>query len=92
MIFAEFMALVAILGGGGIGLSFLVSWAKRADARAFRLDRRREEQSNDLRDALASRDYRQLEDWLVLYGSDVADDVKKHVKERRDELYNEKNP
>ena len=47
---------------------------------------------DDLRKALQSHDYRQLDDWLVLYGDKISSDLKKHVDIRRDELYIEKNP
>lgn len=43
--------------------------------------------ADDLREALRARDYRQLDDWLVLYSDNVSDKVRGHVEQRRAELY-----
>lgn len=92
MIFAEFLALIGILGAGGLGITAIVQWAKRSSAEAEEQHKRDERMHDDLRAALKARDYRLLDDWLVLYGERISGDLKKHVELRRDELYIEKNP
>lgn len=92
MIVAEFLALLGLLGAGALGASAVVAWVKRMNADADKEIEHAERMHDDLRKALQSHDYRQLDDWLVLYGDKVSPDLKKHVDNRRDELYIEKNP
>jgi len=91
MIVAEVIALVAVLITGGIGTSFVVSLIRRLNREGDRKLARAEKMVDDLGVALRSYDYRQLDDWLVLYPeADLS--MRAHVKIRRDELYIEHNP
>ena len=92
MLFAEFLALLAILGGGGLGITALVSWGRAAEVKRKATEKKSEEMHKDLRAALKARDYKLLEDWLVLYGDYISTDLRKHVELRKDELFIEKNP
>jgi len=91
MIIAEFVALVAVLITGGIGTSFVISLVRRLNHEGDRKVLRAEKMIDDLSLALRSHDYRQLDDWLVLY-ADADGPVRAYVKIRRDELYIECNP
>jgi hypothetical protein len=42
---------------------------------------------DDLHSALRSRDYRQLDDFMVMWADRVPEEIKKHIQQRRDELY-----
>lgn len=84
MIFAEVLALLALAGGSAFTIIGL--------ARHSTNSRMRERQmQDDLRAALQSKDYRRLEDWLILYADTASSEMKKHVQQRRDELYVEAN-
>ena len=87
MIAAEFIALVALLFGGGIGLSAVVSWIRRADANAHEDQRQVAQMREDLRSALRSRDYRRLDDFMVMWSDRIDPAARKHLELRRDELY-----
>ncbi len=91
MIFAEMVALFAVIVSGGIGASFVVSLIKRMNLEGDRKVARAGRMLEDLGAALRSHDYRQLDDWLVLY-SDAEPGMRAHVKQRRDELYIEITP
>jgi hypothetical protein len=84
--------IIALLGASGVGISAIVAWARKADREGKERKRFRDQMHRDLRDALASRDYRKLDDWLVIYVDELTPEVRKHVELRRDELYIEKNP
>jgi hypothetical protein len=92
MIFAEIVTLLAVLGASGVGVSAILAHARRAaadrQARRVRADRCQD----DLRSALESRDYRRLDDFMLLYASELSDGEKKQILIRRDELYVEANP
>lgn len=92
MLFAEFLALLGILGAAGLGVGAIVSQSRRAAFLDFEQRRREKVQHDDLRVALQSRDYRQLDDWLALYGDRCDPVVRQHVEQRRTDLYIEKNP
>jgi|HubBroStandDraft_2_1064218.scaffolds.fasta_scaffold1218570_1 hypothetical protein len=84
---AEILALVALLFGGGMGVRALVSWLHRADAHDVERLRRDHQMRTDLRDALRSGDHRRLDDFLVMWGSEIDAPTLKHLEQRRDELY-----
>lgn len=92
MIFGEIVALLAVLGASGFGISALVAYAKKADADQARAQARADKRQQDLRDALRSRDYRKLDDFLLLYANELSNVEKKQILIRRDELYVEANP
>lgn len=92
MIFGEIVALLAVLGASGFGISALVAYAKKADAEQARKQARSDKRQQELRDALKSRDYRKLDDFMLLYASELSDGEKKQILIRRDELYVETNP
>lgn len=92
MIFAEIVTLLAVLGASGFGISALVAYAKKADAEQARKQARSDKRQQELRDALKSRDYRKLDDFMLLYASELSDGEKKQILIRRDELYVETNP
>lgn len=89
MIFAEIIVLLGLLGALGTIAWTGGEWVRKNDkVRLKRVDQR----AQDLREALASRDYHKLDDWLIIYADDMPENVKNHVMIRRDELYLEKNP
>lgn len=90
MILAELVALIAVLIVGAIGTSFVISLIRHLNRDGDRKIARAEKMIDDLGDALRSHDYRQLDDWLVMYG-DADGATRAHVKIRRDELYIENN-
>lgn len=97
MVAAEVIALIALLFGGAAGLRAVWSWTRRSAERGEREERRHDQMQQDLRSALASRDYRLLDDFMVTWAAELnADDdarvVLEHVKRRRDELYVDSNP
>ena len=79
MVVAEFLALLGLLGAGGLGISAVIAWVKRMNANADKEIEHAEQMHDDLRRALQSHDHRQIDDWLVLYGDNVSSDLKKHV-------------
>jgi hypothetical protein len=92
LIFGEIVALLAVLGASGFGISALVAYAKKADAEQARREAHEVKRQQELRDALKSRDYRKLDDYMLLYAKELSSDEKKHIQIRRDELYVEANP
>lgn len=92
MLFAEFLALIGILGGSVVGVTgiarLLQNSAKNSERKAAQILKRHA----DLEEALTSRDHNKLNDWLVLYAEEISPETKQHVESRRDELYIEKNP
>lgn len=92
MIFGEIVALLAVLGASGFGISALVAYAKKADADQARKQARADKRQQELRDALKSRDYRKLDDYMLLYAGELDEGVQKQIQIRRDELYVESNP
>lgn len=87
MIFAELLALVALLSGIGISGKLVWEWIRSSDEKG-RAERLRDvAMQDDLRTALLSRDYRRLDDFLVMWADRVPKEIKKHVEQRRDELY-----
>ena len=87
MIFAEFLALFACVGGIGLGVVALDNWRRKAISNGAAAERVQKQMNDDLREALRSRDHRCLEDWLVIYADLVSAETRKHVLARRDELY-----
>jgi hypothetical protein len=87
MIFAEFLVLVGILTAGGMGMYALYNIAhinsRQDNAKLVRFNK----MLADLDNALQKRDYRLLDDWLVVYSDVATESMKKHVSIRRDELY-----
>ena len=93
MIFGEIVALLAVLGASGFGISAIVAYAKKADAERAKQLAHDDKRNVDLRIALKSRDYRQLDDWLIIYRSEITNEtLLKQIQIRRDELYVEANP
>lgn len=92
MIFGELLALIALLGAGGLGLSAIFGWHQRKKQEIESSDRRRLLMLGDLRVALQSNDYKRLDDFLVLHADFLPAEVLRLVELRKDELYIEKNP
>lgn len=80
MIFAEFLALLALAGGGVFAV---VAWSKS--------NRETKRAMFELESALRTRDHRRLDDWMVLNLDKVPAAVRKQVLIRRDEMYIEAN-
>jgi hypothetical protein len=76
----EFLVFLSMLTGVGFSAFTLF---QRHNRRSERNNRMHE----DLRKALQSHDYKQLDDFLVLWGDDIESSTKAHVQARRDELY-----
>ena len=87
MIFAEVLALLGVAVFGVLGLNGISAWMRSSRSKATEDSRFLQKMQEDLRDALKSRDYRRLEDWMVIYADHVTSETRKHVSARRDELY-----
>ena len=87
MLAAEFIALVALLGG--LVILIRVVWAalQRSAEHAEDKRRRRWEMQQDLKEALRSQDHKRLDDFMVVWGSEVDVVTARHVEARRAELY-----
>lgn len=85
MIITEFLILLALLGGVGLGGYAILAKFKRSQLQT-------DQKFNDLREALRSNDYRKIDNWMILYGHTVGGILRDHIQSRRDELYLEKNP
>lgn len=92
MIFGEIVALLAVLGVSGFGISAIFAYVKKADADQVRNQARADRRQQELRDALKSRDYRKLDDYMLLYSAELDESVRKQIQLRRDELFVEANP
>lgn len=77
MVFIETMVIITLILGT---IAFIV-------VRGLSYAEQRDQRDADLRSALASRDYKRLDDWLVLHSDHASEKLKKHVALRRDELY-----
>ncbi len=87
MILAEIIALLALLGASGIGVTAVISWARRSDADSKDRKRFKAQMQQDLRDALSSRDYKRLDDWMLIYADEMSPAMRKQLEQRRDELF-----
>jgi len=92
MIFGEIVALLAVLGASGFGISALIAFASKSEAERKQRDARSDKRQQELRDALKSQDYRKLDDYMLLYAGEIDEGVRKQIQIRRDELYVESNP
>lgn len=76
----EILVLLGLLGFAGVGVNGLrLAWRGHA--------RRKDAMRDDLRKALASHDYRKLDDFLVLWGDALDEAVRAHVRDRRDGMF-----
>lgn len=87
MLAIELLALVLLLGVLAIGIKLAWAAVRGAGERAQERRRRQRDMESDLRAALAARDHRCLDDFIVVWGSTVDKQTLDHVKGRRDELY-----
>ena len=80
MVVGELLILIAILTGGGLGLKALSGLFKTSrDTKAA--------MRGDLRKSLLSHDYKDLDDFLMVWGDRLDAKVVERVKARRDELW-----
>lgn len=91
MLFGELLILLALVSGGLLGTPLVLSWAKSVRWERASKRERYIKMQQDLRDALASKDYRKIDDWLLVYADDVTPKVKEQAERRRNELYVESN-
>ena len=91
MVVADLIALVMVMGGLGMAGKWLFSAIRSGDEKRHRNEVEQEKMREDLRAALASKDYRKLDDFMVVWANVVDPGAMKHIKERRDELYVEDN-
>jgi hypothetical protein len=91
MIAGEFIALVALLIGGGLSSKLIWSWIRRSDERSKVDAKLRFQMMESLTKALHSKDYRQLDDFMVLWLKDADPELLKYVKVRRDEMFVDSN-
>lgn len=91
MIAADLLAIIVVLGLLGLGGKSLFSALHSGEKKRHHKEAEQEKMREDLRAALASKDYRKLDDFMVVWANVVDPDVMKHIKERRDELYIESN-
>jgi hypothetical protein len=90
MVVADVIALFVVLGLFGLGgktiFSVLNQARMRHQERVVDHDRMR----NELRAALNSGDYKQLENFLVIWGDDLHNDMRDIIKQRINELISER--
>lgn len=92
MLLAEFLCLIGALGATGVGLSSVIAWTRQHKKLQVEVEERDKARRQALAEALRSKDYARLDDWLILHGHEVAPDLRKHIETRRDDLYLEANP
>ncbi len=92
MLVGEVLALIGLIFGGTIGLRAVFAWSQRLAERDKERRGRTVLMLNDLRTALGSRDYRQIDDFIMMWGIEVDPSALICIKHRRDELYIESNP
>jgi hypothetical protein len=91
MLVGELLVLLALVTAGGVGIRFAMATVTMSRDRRAAKEKRHAQMRADLGRALLTRDYRQLDDFMLLWGDEVDAKVAAHVKERRDELYVEDN-
>lgn len=91
MLGIDIIGALVVLGLLGIGGKSILSLWSMASASQHAKIEERKVMHNDLATALASLDYRKLQDFLVLWGDKVDRELKKVVQQRIDELYIEPN-
>lgn len=87
MVFGEFLFAMALIAGAVIAFRSIASAFEAMKARRVFNEQREEIRVTELRQALRSRDYRRLDDWVTLYGAEADPETTTLVKERRDEYY-----
>ena len=92
MIFAEFVALVALLCGSAVGLSALGAWKHRRAWARLAESKRKSQMNDELVAALMSKDYRKLDAMMVVYCDDLTPAMLEKIKAVREDLYIESNP
>lgn len=80
MIVEEILVLIGLIVGSGYGLSHLFIRSRRQRAENARM-------MDELRVALRSHDFQQLDDWLLLWGNKCDEVMREIVQGRRDDLY-----
>lgn len=88
MVILDFLVMCGVFGFSAFGFAMIQSSGKASRKREARMDAMHE----DFKKALAARDYRKLDDFLLLYSDLIDAGVKKQIDIRRDELFIEKNP
>lgn len=91
MIAAEVLALVALLFGGAVAVKVIWSWLTVASHRDQERARRKDRMRDELILTLKSRDYRQLDDFIVVWADEVDTNTLKHIKAIRDGLFVDSN-
>jgi hypothetical protein len=87
MVAADIAALLLVVGLLGLGGKSLLSSLEMFKGKRERREKDDEQMRQDLRAALQSKDYRKLDDFLVLWGTRADTQMRKHVQVRRDEMY-----
>lgn len=87
MIVGELIAMILGIGGLAAAAHMFDAWRRKASEDAVRSEKIRKQMQDDLRDALRSRDYNRLDDWLVMYADNITPEMRKNVESRRTELY-----
>lgn len=80
MIAGELLILLGIIAGSGIGIKALYGAFARSKESSSSMRK-------DLGDALASRDFKKLDDFLILWGDKLDGEHRKLIQIRRDSLY-----
>lgn len=83
----EIALLIGVTGGLIVSYNSIDQWFQNRRQKAMRSEKMQAQMQADLRTALQSRDHRKLDDWLVIYADYVTPETRKHVMQRRDELY-----
>lgn len=80
MLAGEVLILLGIIAGSGIGIKALYGAFARSKESSSNMRK-------DLGDALASRDFKKLDDFLILWGDKIDGEHRKLIQIRRDSLY-----
>lgn len=84
MVFAELVVLLGFVAGiSGFAATAVGKLRERSD--------RDKEAFDAAVKALASNDYRKIDDVLILHGERLSKHIKSHLEARKDELYIERN-
>jgi hypothetical protein len=84
MAIIDALVLLSLLGGvSAFARRLFMNSREKRNSR----DKQFEMMHSDLKEALQSRDYKRLEDFMVMWGSKVEPTALIIIKQRRDELY-----
>jgi hypothetical protein len=84
MLFGEFLVLLGILSGSGLGFAYII-------ARYKLRQKRQKKWFDDLSAALASQKYQSIDDLMIMH-PDMDKTARRYLEARRDQLFIEQTP